>query len=622
MANLMDAVQEALSSRHSSDVKRIVWLAAIDIVAANTETLLNLLFRNNEELVSSLITEKFQRMYLESTLLMDIPTINDPQIRPVLFEAGVFAGIEHQFTYRGRSSDHFSSLLSVFTSLLHVLSQAAILLKVLTSASNPLSWANLLFAFITFLPAFITLIERFVIVAPVYLGDFGMKTRQITQLGQMGPYKQEILLFGLADWVLQKWENVTFDSRQRRTEYRQNERISYTGVNIIRDSLHSMQYAFIAIGAFPATISLGSMRLCQNSASSLVSTLMMVQDRVRLFMDMVFQFEAFSQVMQMKDVKTSEKGVLRRYETTVVDGQKRGMRIEARNLSFTYPGQTEPALKNVNLTIEPGETLAIVGFNGGGKTTLVKVLMGLYNYSGSLTINDHEASTYDRPSLHAKTTVCFQDFSRYDDTVKENVGTGNFRRMDDLELLGTALKRGGADTVVDQLDDGIDQLLHQWGTPLDAEPGAGPNKKSGKTDKVKPPKTMGKGRGRFMRMHALARDVGTNLSGGQWQRLALARAFMRSDEADLVVFDEPSSSLDAVAEHELFERIHGLSKSETGQKIKTTIYVSHRFNTTRKADKIAVVENGTVTEVGSHDKLMALGGRYAEFFNLQAQAFL
>jgi len=116
-------------------------------------------------------------------------------------------------------------------------------------------------------------------------------------------------------------------------------------------------------------------------------------------------------------------------------------------------------------------------------------------------------------------------------------------------------------------------------------------------------------------------QVSITLSGGEAQRVALARSFMRADEATLVVFDEPSASLDARAEHELFQRIHHLSHPESGNNTRTTVYISHRFSTVRRADKIAVIEDGTITELGSHAELMALNGRYAEFFTLQAQAF-
>ncbi|KZS90673.1 P-loop containing nucleoside triphosphate hydrolase protein [Sistotremastrum niveocremeum HHB9708] len=268
------------------------------------------------------------------------------------------------------------------------------------------------------------------------------------------------------------------------------------------------------------------------------------------------------------------------------------MKIEARNLSFAYPGATEPVLRNINLVIEPGETLAIVGFNGGGKTTLVKVLMGLFEHEGLLEIDGRDVREYNPQTLHHHTTACFQDFQRYNLSTRENVGVGNWKLITNDESLESAMKKGGALEIVEEVG-GLDAELTMFGGSV-------------RSTQAKPPPNQPK----------VAR-----LSGGQWQRVALSRAFIRSNDATLVVFDEPSSALDARAEHELFERIHSLSSSENGERCRTTIYISHRFSTVRKADKIAVMENGTISEFGNHQSLMQLGGRYAEFFKLQADAF-
>ncbi|ORX35028.1 P-loop containing nucleoside triphosphate hydrolase protein [Kockovaella imperatae] len=256
------------------------------------------------------------------------------------------------------------------------------------------------------------------------------------------------------------------------------------------------------------------------------------------------------------------------------------MKLEVHNLSFTYPGTTKKALRGINLVIEPGEQLAIVGLNGGGKTTLVKVLMGLYDAKGSLSVNDLPIESYDPVSIHKRTSCLFQDFGQYELTLRENVGIGDLRYLEEDAKLELALERGGASEVVTKT--GLDGPLDPWYAP-----------------------------DRKQKAQAL--------SGGQWQRVALARAFLKSDDADLVVFDEPSSSLDPKAEAELFQKIHSLSM-RGGRKI-TTIYISHRFSTVRRADKIAVVENGTIIELGTHDELMRLGGRYQELFKLSKDGF-
>ncbi|KZT35937.1 P-loop containing nucleoside triphosphate hydrolase protein [Sistotremastrum suecicum HHB10207 ss-3] len=217
--------------------------------------------------------------------------------------------------------------------------------------------------------------------------------------------------------------------------------------------------------------------------------------------------------------------------------------------------------------------------------------MGLFEHEGVLEIDGRNVREYNPQTLHRHTTACFQDFQRYDLTTRENVGVGDWKLINDDESLESAMKKGGALEVIQEVG-GLDAVL-----------------------------TKHPARSTLARYAANQPKV-SRLSGGQWQRIALSRAFIRSTDATLVVFDEPSSALDARAEHELFERIHSLSSSENGERRRTTIYISHRFSTVRKADKIAVMESGTISEFGNHQSLMQLGGRYAEFFKLQAEAFI
>ncbi|KLT41786.1 P-loop containing nucleoside triphosphate hydrolase protein [Cutaneotrichosporon oleaginosum] len=256
------------------------------------------------------------------------------------------------------------------------------------------------------------------------------------------------------------------------------------------------------------------------------------------------------------------------------------MRIEARNLGLSYDGVT-PVLQGINITVEPGESLAVVGFNGGGKTTLVRALLGLHSHSGTLLVNGIPFEDYDSVTLHARMSCLFQDYDRYDLTVRQNVGFGDTRKMHNDEALNGALARGGASALVKGIG-GLERPLS--------------NSKRGHM------------------------NAPTGLSGGQWQRIALSRAFMRHGETDLIILDEPSASLDARTEKELFETVHSLSN--LGEKGSTTcILISHRFATVKKASKIAFVDQGRIVEYGTHTELMALDGRYAEMYNIQKSAF-
>jgi ATP-binding cassette subfamily B protein len=246
--------------------------------------------------------------------------------------------------------------------------------------------------------------------------------------------------------------------------------------------------------------------------------------------------------------------------------------IEFRNVTYHYPGKEVPALQDVSFTIEPGETVAVVGRNGAGKSTIVKLLGRLYDPSeGQVFVDGHDIREYDPHGLRSQFGMMFQDYAAYQLSARENIGVGNVERVNDLGAVTVAAERSGADRVIASLPSGYNTNLGKW----------------------------------F--------DEGHQLSGGEWQKVALARAFMR--DAQILILDEPTAALDAQAEHELFERIRELAAG------KMAIFISHRFSTARKADKILVLEEGRLIEAGTHDELMLLGGQYAELFELQAASY-
>jgi ATP-binding cassette subfamily B protein len=244
------------------------------------------------------------------------------------------------------------------------------------------------------------------------------------------------------------------------------------------------------------------------------------------------------------------------------------------DVGFQYPGQKAWALRHVSLRIAKNESLALVGHNGAGKTTFIKLLSRLYEPTeGRILLDGRDLRSWDREALRKRIGVVFQDFNQYQFKVRENVGLGSVDHRDDEARIVRAVELGGATEVVKGLSGGLETQLGKW-----------------------------------------FKD-GTELSGGQWQKVALARAFMR-EEADILVLDEPTAALDAEAEHAVFERFRRLAKE------RTTILISHRFPTVRMADRIIVLEGGQVQEEGTHDGLVAAGGRYAHLFSLQAQGYL
>jgi ATP-binding cassette subfamily B protein len=247
--------------------------------------------------------------------------------------------------------------------------------------------------------------------------------------------------------------------------------------------------------------------------------------------------------------------------------------IEFDNVSFTYPGAEMRAVSDVSLHVRRGQSVALVGLNGSGKTTLVKLLAGLYTPdSGVIRYQGTDLREWDPEALRGRIGVIFQDFNRYQLKVGENIGAGDVTAFEDREHWSEAAARGRA-------QDFIAALPQSYETPL----------------------------GRWF-------NSGQELSGGQWQRIALARAFMRGG-AEILVLDEPTAAMDAETEAEIFEHFRTL----TAQKI--AVLISHRFSTVRRADLIVVMDQGRIVESGSHEELMALGGRYARLFDLQARAY-
>jgi ATP-binding cassette subfamily B protein len=253
--------------------------------------------------------------------------------------------------------------------------------------------------------------------------------------------------------------------------------------------------------------------------------------------------------------------------------------IELRNVGFSYPGTDFAVLSDVNLALPAGSAVALVGENGAGKTTLVKLLARLYDpTSGAVLVDGVDLATISPDAWRQQISAGFQDFVKFELTAREVVGIGDAARVSDESAVRAAIGRGDAESVVAGLPRGLDTQLGKKFTE------------------------------------------GVELSGGQWQRLALARAFMR-ERPLLLLLDEPTAALDPEAEHRLYEQYATAAKQAAAETGGITVLVSHRFSTVRMADLIVVMHEGRVEEFGSHEALLAAGGRYAELFELQARAY-
>ena len=379
-------------------------------------------------------------------------------------------------------------------------------------------------------------------------------------------YAKETKLFGLGPYFVDRFQRLgqVFYDRQRTLTRKRS--LSSTSWGLLSTAAGSAIALYIALEAVGGRLTLGDLALYTAAAASVQTSVQglftafsgMYENN--LYLDTLYRFLG----TKPEIVAPPEPRPL----PSTVEGH-----IRFEEVSFTYPGAPEPALDGVSFEIRPGETVAVVGRNGAGKSTLFKLLCRLYDPTGGrILLDDVDIREYDPVELRRRISAMFQDYVTYQGTAAENIGLGDLTHLVDRERIETSAKRAGADERIERLPSGYDSPLGRW----------------------------------F--------DQGVSLSGGEWQKIALARAFLR--EAPILILDEPTSALDAQAEHDLFARLRELSEG------RTTLYISHRFSTVRQAERILLLENGKVAEYGSHDELMAAKAGYAELFTLQAAAYL
>ncbi|WP_242393418.1 ABC transporter ATP-binding protein [Anaeromyxobacter oryzisoli] len=380
---------------------------------------------------------------------------------------------------------------------------------------------------------------------------------------------KEVKLYGLGPLVLGRYRRLFrkfFDEDRRIAVRRLRAGIGFGLVSL--GAFYGM-LALMAGRAARGAITLGDLTLYitvfRQGQAAVQSVLQAVGG---LYEDALFM----SNLFEYLGIPTAGEAPRLQPARTVARGRPQA--LELRGVSFRYPGQRDWALRDLSLTLAPGEKLGLVGENGAGKSTLVKLLLRLYDPTeGEIRYGGVDLRDLDPADLRSRVGAVFQDFVRYQFTAAENIGLGNPARVTDRDRVVDAARRGGADGVITALPMGYDTVLGGW----------------------------------F--------ESGQELSSGQWQKLAVARAFMR-DQAELLILDEPTAAIDAEAEHELVERFRALAAD------RTALVISHRFSTVRFADRIAVLHGGRLDELGSHRELMALDGRYAHLFNLQARGYL
>lgn len=426
-------------------------------------------------------------------------------------------------------------------------------------------------------------------------------------LGASDESAKEVQMFGLADWLVERFRRIStgFYDENRRLSIRRS--LSAGGLSIIGTLGYYAAYVSILLQAVGGAITVGSLTFLAGSfarsrdlVESILNNASTVFTQALYLKDLFDFFEVQPTIVSPPDARKVPETI------------KQGFVFE--NVGFRYPESEKWAIRNVGLTLKPGERLALVGENGAGKTTLTKLIARLYDPNeGRILLDGVDLREYDLQSLRSAISVIFQDFVRYDMAFGANIGVGEIEKVKSyiskVQETGTEKEylsenNSAADGKNNGLTIGSKKNVSQIEIPAQIITAA--EKSLAATLLPRLPdgydQMLGK---RF--------DGGVDLSGGEWQKVALARAYMR--EAQLLILDEPTAALDARAEYEVFTRFSELSRG------RMAIIISHRFSTVRMADRIVVLQNGSVAEEGTHDELLLRKGVYAELFKLQAAGY-
>ncbi|PCH41253.1 nucleoside triphosphate hydrolase protein [Wolfiporia cocos MD-104 SS10] len=567
---------------------RLAGMIASELLGIGAESIIDSIASTNENIVRSASRFALEYRQMEQRVRLDLPTLADPVVRDLLQESELFV----------RSFDGMSSfgLFSTFDFLRILTLFSELVSHFLVLTSLPFSVPHLTALFFSILSAIIPLVLPWTtsgLSSPEdYAGSeearMAAKQDKMRHLAYSDTYRPEVLLFGLGPWILKSW------AQARKTMLGLGRSPRTKGPSMISLPYLDFSGMFVVMQNIPLVLllnspsaSLGAFTLYRSSVQSLFVTVRNLIYSVRMAYQGIFLMGAFSAAMTLQPRLHPQANEVVEYQAS-----PRGAKIEAKNLFYAYPGSQDYALRNINLTIKPGETLAIVGYNGSGKSTLAKVLLRILDFdSGELLLNNADIRKIRPEAFHAHVTAMFQDFAKFDASARENIGLGHIQDMRSPRAIDAAIRLAGAAEIVQSLPRGLKTKLdiasHEQSSYAFRE----------------------SYRNSFAHQHH-------GLSGGEWQRIALSRAFMRArrPEIDLILFDEPTSSLDAHAQNWIFESLEKCSHSPEGKPTKTVIFITHRLATARRADRIAMMENGTITELGTHEELLTLNGQYAALY--------
>ncbi len=540
----------SIHSKHQAIPNRLWWLVAAEFVIA---VLGNILTRAIDYL-DSLLADKYTRhvsiQVMKHAAELDVTAYEDPVFYDRLERARVQATDRlAMIQMLGRLVQQVITTITLSASIIYF---SPWLLLLLVAGVLPAFLGESHFAFLGYAKNFRQTPVR----------------RQLDYLRILGGSKEaakELKLFGLSKFLTDRFTRLSDEVYEENVALSRRKLIAGALLSIVGSLGYYSAYVYViwqtAIGAL--TIGklyflAGAILQASTNIQMIFSTLSGVADQALFLTDLLAFFEMQATIRSKPNALPAPRPIHRGFEF--------------RNVSFAYPGSSRLILKNLDFTLHVGERVALIGENGQGKTTIVKLITRLYDPTeGQVLLDGIDLREYSLEDLYREIGVIFQDFMRYEMTAHENVAVGRIEEIGNSEQIAAAAHKSLADEVIAKLPGKYDQMLGR----------------------------------RF--------EDGVDLSGGEWQKLALARAYLR--DAQLLILDEPTAALDARSEFEVFERFAEL----TGGKM--ALFISHRFSTVRMADRIVVLADGRIIEDGSHEQLMALGGQYAEMFELQAASY-